>query len=390
VEQYVAQVHGLVSTFERQLGAAIQEAERILARRLALAEARLNATRLEEALQHARQRLGAAQQALNEAPAPCAMLGRPADGAELEAMQSYCTALQSALDRTQQDWSAAQQRMHTRRLGQRLAGTQVARGADAAQTLQTHAQQQREQARAALQRCLAAALAESQLALASLPPGTQALLQAAVSTGEDTPAQREQLQRWVAREVVQARQIAQAKALMLAPPDLVQARPQRAVRWQHLQRQLDEVIAGREAFTAQMAQEYAQIQADAQRDLNTRFAEADFVLSLRQQGFEVLQDEHARLVLVDLHNPGVWLEEVEPLELQGQQDGKASLLELRTDTPAQDTARDRVVIDNVCQRLQSAQPSSPQVKAQHQSVERKHEIRRATRPKQLRRLAAGA
>lgn len=391
VERYAGELQALVGKFDRQLNAAIQDAEAVLADRLARAQAWRDATALEQAVQVCRQHLADASQALQEKVPAMQAIGRPEADAPLASLQRYVAALQAQVAAIQQQTAACRRRLETRRLGQSLAGSQVATSPGAESALANHAAQQRAKARQALQATLAQALAQSGLNLADLPAGSQVLLNATLDAAEANATQRERIQRLVARERVLHQHAAQALQMMQLAPDLVHAHPKRAQRWNTLVQQLHAVCAGWAPLSPHHGLEYEQIKADAQRDLDRRYVQTDFVNALREQDFNALSDEEGRLVIEDLRHLGVWMEETQALEVtEGERGGIATVLELKTDAPLAESGKDEQVIASVCERLQAASHSSAKVQSEHEVLDRKKKISRGRRPAKLKSFNAQA
>ncbi len=381
LEGYVGQVRSLVSQFETQLSAAIEEAQAVLTDRLARAQAWREAQALEQAVQISQQHLAAACQAVQESVPQNPSVSRPTADASLVSLQHYLVALKAHVATIQQQTAGARRRFDTRCMGQSLAGTLVAAGSTATDALAHHASVQRSHVQQALQATLKHALTTSGLTLADLPQGTQILLNAAADVAESNATQRERIQRLVARERVLKEHVTNAERLLKSPPELVHAHPKRARRWATLVQQLEAVCSGRAAYSPHLDLEYGQIKADAQRDLDRRYVQTEFVGALRDQDFHALSDEHGRLVIEDLKHHGVWLEETQPLDVkEGERGGIATVLELKTDAPATDVSKDEKVISSVCERLQAVGQSSAKVRGEHTVLDRKERIQRAKRP----------
>ena len=389
VENYAAKLQSLVIAFERQLHTAIQNAEAVLADRLARAAAWRDATALENAVGMCRESLSDTCQAVQEKPPVLQVFERPDLKASLPKLQHYVAALRSHVAELQQQVISAQRRLETRRLGHTVSGSQLAVRSSAQEALAQHAAQQSAKAHQALQSTLLEALKEARFNMAELSIGTQIFLKAAAEASEATPQQHEHIRRLVARERALQGHVARALHLMQAPPDLVHAHPERAARWQTLVQELQGVAAGLAPFSPQIDLEYAQIQKDAQRDLDRRFVESEFAMALREQDFHVASDEDGRLVIEDLRHLGVWLEETQALDLaDSERGGIASVLELKTDAPLNDFMNDEQVIASVCERLHAASQSSDKATGEHEVLERKKIIARARRPSKPKSLAA--
>jgi len=328
--------------------------------------------------------LAAACQAVQESVPQNPSVSRPGADASLVNLQHYVAALKAQVVSLQQQSAAARRRFDTRCMGQSLAGKPVAVGSKAEDALAHHASMQRAQVQQALQATLKQALTTSGLAFSDLPIGTQILLNAAADAAESNATQRERIQRLVARERVLQEQVAKALHLMQSPPDLLHAHPKRARRWEALVQQLEAVCAGRASYSPHLDLEYGQIKTDAQRDLDRRYVQTDFVGALREQDFNALSDDKGRLVIEDLRHLGVWLEETHPLDVgEGARGGIATVLELKIDASSHDASKDAQVISSVCQRLQAVGQSSAHVRSEHEVLDRKKQIRRAKRPTEL-------
>jgi hypothetical protein len=388
VERHAGLARTLVSRFEQQLSAAVREAEAVLARRIALAAAWRHAHALHEALPLHHQQLVTLCQQLGEEPPVLPSLARPSAEATLAEVEAHIQALQQAVRGAEQTKSSARRRLASKQQARHLAGQAVGQGLQAQEALETHITQQRQRVRSALQTTLDQALRSAQLDPSALPEGTQALLDAVLDADEDSALHRERIQRVVAREKVLETHAAQARALMLASPNLVHAQPGRSRRWLSLVQSLQNVSAGLEAFSPFHQQEYEQIALDAQRDLDRIYVQSSFAQSLREQDLLARETEDGRLVIEDLRRIGVRMEEAQALELsKGQRGGMATLLELKTD---QDLPPDQepAVVDDVCQRLQAAARSTPQVQTTCVELEHQRRIPRSKRPTGLKRLHA--
>lgn len=391
VERYATQLQNVVEKFDRELTLAIRTAESVLEDRRARADAWRAATALEEAVKVSRENLASACRAVQENPPSPSPLNRPVADASLVALKQYISTLQAQVAAIQQQTDAARRRLDTRRVGQSLAGNQVAASSSAEAALSHHAAQRRADAREKLEVTLQQALADSKLSMSALPPGSRVLLDVIVDADEATDTRRELIRRVVARERVVQDNAAAALSLMQAAPDLVHANPSRAKRWANLVSQLQAVCGGLTALSPYHYQEYNQIKLDAQRDLDRRFVQTEFVNALRAQDFNPLEDAEGRLIIEDLRNLGVWLEETQPLELtEGERGGIATVLELKTDAPVAETAKDEQVIASVCERLHAAGHGSSNVQSHHEVLDRKSKISRGRRPADLKRFNAQA
>lgn len=389
VEQYAAKLKSVVNAFERQLQTAIHDAEAILADRLARAEAWRGAAALEQVVRVCYQNLIAACQAVQEKPPALQAFDRPEVDASLFNLQRYITALQTQVTDLQQQITLAHRRLDTRRFGHSVSGSQIDVRSNAQKALANHEIEQHSKSRQALLATLTEALNEAKLNMAELPAGTQILLNTSLEAIEATSQQREHIRRLVARERVQQEQTAQALCLMQAPPDLVHAQPERAERWHMLVQELQLVAAGMAPLSPNHGLEYEQIKLDAQRDVDRRYVETEFVSALREQDFNALSDADGRLIIEDLRHVSVWLEETQALEVaSSERGGMATVLELKTDTPLDDWAQDEQVIASVCERLQAASQSSTKVKGEHEVLDRKTRISRGRRPTKLQSFAA--
>lgn len=388
LERHVVELRALVTGFEQGLSSTVRDAEAALAQRLALAAAWRNATALEQALQVEHQNLVEVLKALREESPALAAPVRPAAEATLAAVDGYAQQLQGLVAALSGQKGRARRRQASQCQAQSLAGKAVTTGAGAQTSLEAHAARLRQQAHASLEATLAQALKAASLSVADLPEGTQTLMSVVLDAEEATPVARERLQRLVARERLLKLHAEQARALMMAPPDLVHAQPSRARRWQTLVGSLQAVCSGLEPFSPVQQLEYEQIQRDAQRDLDRTFVQAEFAQALREQDLLAQSTESGSLVIEDLRNLGVRMEESDPLEFtQGERGGMATVLELKTDSPLP-SAREAAVVDDVCQRLQTAARSMSHVKTTCVELEHKRSIPRSRRPAGLKRFRA--
>jgi hypothetical protein len=388
IERHVVELRALVDGFGQRLGKAVRDAQAALAQRLALAAAWRSATALEQAVQAEHQNLAVVLDALHEALPALAAPVRPSDEASLTAVDAYAQHLERMVNELSAQRQRAQRRQVSQHHAQALAGASVAAGQGALAALEAHAAKLRQQARDSLEASLAQALSAAGLSRAELPDGTQTLMHAVLDAEEASPVARESIHRLVARERVLNLHAEQAQALMMAPPDLVHAKPSRARRWQTLVGSLQAVCNGLEPLSPVHQQEYEQIQADAQRDLDRSFVQAEFAQALREQDLLAQSTESGSLVIEDLRHLGVCMEESDPLEFtQGERGGMATVLELKTDSPLP-PAREAAVVDDVCQRLQAAARSMSHVKTTCVELEHKRSIPRSRRPAGLKRFRA--
>ncbi len=388
VERHASQARALVAEFEQQLSASVREAEAVLARRVALAAAWRSVDALQQSIQLHHHQLGALCQQLGEEVPALRSPARPSPQAPLTEVEAHVQALEQTVRGIEQHKTGARRRLASRQQARQLAGSAVGQGVMAQEALDAHVAKTRQRVRASLLSTLNQALDDAQLTMAALPDGTTTLVHAMLDADDATPVERDRIRRVVAREKALETHGAQARALMLAPPNLVHAQPNRSRRWLSLVQSLQNVAAGLEAFSPFHQQEYEQIALDAQRDLDRIYVQTSFAQALREQDLLALHSEDGRLVIEDLRRMGVRMEEAQPLELsKGQRGGMATLLELKTDQ-ALPADQEPAVVDDVCQRLQAAARSTPNVKTTCVELEHKRSIPRSKRPAGLKRLRA--
>ena len=375
LEAHVARLTAHVNTFAHQLDAAVAEAERLLARRIATAAAWRRAADLEQQIQLLTERVRQAASGLGVDPVQMATPTRPSTDAALETVEAFVVALTRRRDALDQEDAKLRARAQSRERAKALGGAQVdARGAD--QILGQYADEQRARAAAALAAHRDAELARHGLRLDQLPRALRARL-AQTLTRASEQDWRDSVSGWIAREQQQRADLSRALDLMQRAPDLVHADAGLSRRWASLTGQLQRIASGLEPFTPSVEREYAQIGADAGRLVNAAFSRADWVQAMSEQGFEVLERvDGDGLVVVDLDHPEVWLE---ANEYEDEGGAFAATLELMTDVAA--LAEEATITDAVCGKLAHAAASgAPEVATQAEVIEHERRIKRAHRP----------
>jgi hypothetical protein len=275
-------------------------------------------------------------------------------------------------------------RMESRRRATALAGTKVQ--TQSADAVHTRFETERvASAQRALRTRLDAALSSAEMRLEELPEGLRALIDDALAQAH-IQDQGERLTRWIARQQQRRDDVARALSLMQQAPDLVHDDPALSQRWSSLLAQLQRVAGGLDDFTPSLGHEYVQLCTDAQRLLNTAFTKADWIEAMIEQGFEIFEREDGEgLVVVDLDHPETWLEAT---ELEAQQGGFATVLELKTDA-ALASVDEAVATSDICAKLaRAAGAARPDVATAAEVIERKPRITRGRRPAKARKAFA--
>lgn len=374
LDAYATQLTTEVAQFERRLDAAIGEAERQLARRIAKAAAWRNAADLEQQLDLRTQASLEVATRLNEGVTFALSPEKPLAEAELEAVEAYVAALRQQLEHVNRLFASLRARVEARTRATALAGTQVAaQSADAA-----HARYEENRiatTQAVLRSHLDSALSNSGLRMNDLCESARALIDDALAYAH-CQDQRERVTRWIAREQQRREGVARALTLMQSAPNLVHDNRTLALRWASLLVQLQRVAGGLDDFTPGVEREYEQIRADARRLLNMTYTKADWVQALNEQGLETFEREDGQgLIVVDLDHPEAWLEVT---ELESEQGGFAVVLELKTDAALADEAK---VTADICAKLaKTTSTATPNVTIQAEIIEHENRITRARRP----------
>jgi hypothetical protein len=374
LETYATQLTAEVVQFERRLGAAIAEAERLFARRIAKATAWRNAADLEQQLDLRTQASLEVAMRLNESVTFASSPEKLQSEAELEAVEAYVTALRQQLEHANRLFSSLHARSEARTRATALAGTMVsAQSADVA-----HARYEENQiatAQAVLRGHLDSVLSNFGLRINDLCEGARALIDDALAYAH-CQDQRERITRWIAREQQHREGVARALTLMQSVPNLVHEDRALALRWASLLVKLQRVAGGLDDFTPSVEREYEQIRADARRLLNMTYTKADLVQALNEHGFEIFEREDGHgLIVVDLDHPETWFEAT---ELESEQGGFAVVLELKTDVALADEAK---VTADICAKLaRTTSTTTPNVKIQAEIIEHENRIKRARRP----------
>jgi hypothetical protein len=384
LEAYAVRLTAEVADFSLQLDRAITEGERLLARRVARAAAWREAADLE---QQAALRAQANQELASRLQVPLVSVllpPRPGADVELESVESHVAALRKVLDEFNRQHASLIARDETRARAIDLAGTPT-RARSAAEAQARHASERRTAAQAALRRTRDKALSTTGLRLEDLPDALQWLIDDALAQAH-TVDRDEQITRWIVREKQRRDGVERALSLLQSAPDLVHELPQLSQRWTNLLACLQRIAGGLEEFTPSLEREYEQIQADARRNANSALTRADWLQAMSAQGFEVLEREDDRsLVVVDLDHPEVWLEAT---ELESEQGGFSAVLELKTDansSPDDDAA----ITSDVCSRLtRVAGTATDSVQTQAEVIEHKPRITRGRRPAKARKTFA--
>jgi hypothetical protein len=384
LERYQANVARVVESFKRQLDTSIAEAERLLEKRLATASAWRLAGDLE---QRATARLQAARTTaarLNSTVRSLAMPARPGTEAELETVQRYVEQLQAALMSVEAEAQRVEAQSEARDRAAELGGTRVA-GRDAEDARAQHVAERRAAAQSALRGSVVAGLAAAGLREEDLSASVRALIKESMAHAAAAD-RREQVARWIARDGQRHHGVQRALCMMQEAPEMVHEEHGLAARWSSLLARLQRVAGGLEELTASIEREYEQLRSDAGRHVTTAFTKADWIKTMTEQGFEVLEHEDGGgLVLVDLDHPEVWLEAT---ELKSEQGGFGAVLELRTDAdlPAE---RDAAVTSSVCARLAQAQRATgADILTETEVIERAPRIERGRRPPRARKSMA--
>jgi hypothetical protein len=384
LERYQAEVARVVGSFKHQLDASIAEAERLLERRLATAAAWRLAGDLEQRAAARLQAARAAAERLDTSARAPAMPARPNTEVGLEAVQRYVEQLQAALAAVEAEAQRLEALSDARERAAELGGPRVA-GHDAAEARARHVAERRAAAQAALRTTIVAGLAAANLGEEDLSASVRTLIEEAMTQAEAAD-RREQVARWIARDGHRHHSVQRALCMMQEAPELVHEEHGLAARWVSLLARLQRVASGLEELTVSIEREYEQLRADASRQVTTAFTKADWIKTMTEQGFEVLEHEDGGgLVLVDLDHPEVWLEAT---ELQSDQGGFGAVLELRTDAdlPAE---HDAAVTSSICKRLAQAQSAAgSDILTETAVIERAPRIERGRRPPRARKSMA--
>lgn len=374
LDVYATQLTTEVAQFERRLDAAIAEAERLFARRIAKAAAWRNAVDLEQQLDLRTQASLEVATRLNERVTFASSPEKPQAEAELEEVEAYMAALRQQLEHANRLFASLHARSEARTRATALAGTQVpVQSADVA-----HARYEENQiatAQAVLRSHLDSALSKSGLRMNDLCEGARALIEDALVYAH-CQDQRERVTRWIAREQQRREGVARALTLMQSAPNLVHDDQALALRWASLLVKLQRVAGGLDDFTPSVEREYEQIRADACRLLNMTYTKADWVQAMIEQGFEIIPlDDGQGLIVVDLDHPEVWFAVT---ELESEQGDFAAVLELNTDVALVDEAK---VTADICAKLaKTTNTITPNVTIQAEIIEHENRIKRARRP----------
>lgn len=386
MERYQMEVARVVGAFRHELDAGIAEAERLLERRLATAAAWRRAGDLEQRAAARLQTARATAERLDTRVQAPAMPARPATESGLEAVQRYNERLQAALSAVEAEVRRLEALSDARERAAGLGGPQVA-GRDAAAARARHVAERRAAAQAELRTTVVAGLAAANLGEADLSASVRTLIEEAMAQA-DAADRREQVARWIAREGHRHHGVKRALCMMQEAPELVHEEHGLAARWSSLLVRLQRVAGGLEELSASIEREYEQLRTDAGRHVTTVFTRADWIRTMTEQGFEVLEyEDGGGLVLVDLDHPEVWLEAT---ELQSEQGGFGAVIELRTDAdlPAE---RDATVTSSICTRLAQAQSAADtEILTETVVIERAPRIERGRRPPQARKAMAAS
>jgi hypothetical protein len=385
VERHQADLARIVQRFSERLTTAVAEAECQLQRRVRKAAAWRRAADLERQAEMRETAARATAQGIGAALQHRGLPARPDSEAELEQVEAFVAALEQSLDALEREAARLEAQSQARDRAAMLGGQRVgARGAAEAHGL--HAAEKLEAAKTLLRATIASSLASAGLREGDLPEAVRRLIAEAMD-GAVTADRRAQVERWILREGERRRGVERALAMMQAPPELVHEEPGLSRRWTGLVARLQRVASELDDFSPSLEKEYEQLQRDVQRYRDTAFTKADWIRTMTEQGFEVLEHEDGDgLVLVDLDNPEVWLEAT-PLE--SEEGGFAAVLELRTDA-ALSAERDAAVTSSVCDRLaQLEQHTGPDVQGETRVIERAERIERSRRPvRRLKTMAA--
>ncbi|MCB1628672.1 MAG: hypothetical protein KDI48_13185 [Xanthomonadales bacterium] len=374
LETFAQDLAERVQRFERKVDAAIAQAEYLLQRRIAKAEAWQRCADLEQQCKHL---AGASQdlvERLGRSDSAPVLPTRPQAEAELEAVLAYEAVVREGLATLGTHHAELNARLQARERAAELAGPAVT-ARSAATALQDFDDVRRNSARQALLRHRDERLDEAELEFGQLPAALRDLLDGAVEDAH-LQDQRSRVTRWIAQEKQRRDGIERALALLQRVPDLVHDDATLSRRWSVLSARLQGIAGGLEAFGPDVDREYEQLRRDARTLLNGHYASADWVERMRGQGFEVYEREDgAGLVVVDLDHPGIWLEGIEQRAEDG---GVLTTLELKTDAAPADEAQ---VTDAVCSKLREvAGKITPKVASQSEELERKQQITRGIRP----------
>lgn len=377
LEAYATHLVQVVDGFSREVTAAIAEAERLLQRRIAKAQAWRTALDLVALLSlriDANRNLASVLREPFTAPtAPV----KPEAAAELEDVQSYVTVLRKALDEADRQHASLSARNEARRRATALAGAQV-RTHGATEAHDRHDAERMAAAQTALRARITNALSALGLSETDLPETVRMLVDDALA---HVPLQDRwgQIERWIRREAQRRADMQDALKMMQQAPDFVHDNSGLSRRWTDLLAQLQRVADGLDDFTVHHRREYEQIQADARRAVSAAFSRADWMRAMAEQGFEIFdRDDGNGLVVIDCDHPETWLEVT---QLESEQGGEfAAALELKTDL-AHAIADEAAVTSAVCAKLAKvSQATGPDVASESQVVEHSRRITRAHRP----------
>lgn len=380
LEAYSVRLAAEVAQFSSQLDAAIAEGEHLLKRRLAKAAAWRTAADLE---QQAVLRVQASREAalrLHTEVSFAPMPQKPGAEVELEAVEAYVVSLHNALDDIDRQYTSLIARDEARARAAGLAGSQVvtqnASGAHA-----KHETERQATAQAGLRASRDVALSSAGLRMDELSEAARFLIEDAVAQAHVSD-RRDQVTLWIAREKQHRDGVQRALTLMQSAPDLVHDLPLLSQRWSSLLAQLQRVAGGLEAYTPSLDREYEQLCADACRTANAALTKADWLQAMSEQGFEVLEGEDGRgLVVVDLDHPEVWLEAT---ELESEHGGFSAVLELKTDANSSPD-HDATITSDICSKLTTvAGAATANVETQAEVIERENRITRGRRPAKAR------
>lgn len=379
LEVYAERLADQVEEFSRQLDAAVNEAQRLLDRRIRKAAAWRNAGDLKQQMdiieQRCREEAGRIQERFTAAAAP----DKLSREAELEEVETYVEMLRRRHGEITGYYAGLHARVLSRESAMAIGGGRVdTRGAAEAQT--RHDEERQTRAAAALRSHLDARLTEADLCLDELTGALRARVEFALEQAHCRDW-TEYLTFWVAREKARRSGIDRALELLQCAPDMVHADPRLSERWTNLAARLQRIAGGLEAFTPDVDREYEQLCADARRLLNTAFTWADWLKAMSLAGFKVIeQEEGQRLLVIDLDHPETWFEGTS-LEAE-QEGGSGATLDLITD--AESLTNEDEVIADICKKLaRVAGFAADEVSCESEEIERTHRIKRGRRPRAL-------
>lgn len=377
VEAHAASITEAVQQFSRRLGAAIEEAETLLQRRIAKAAAWREIKGLEEkaalrkrAIDELIQQLGVEEMRI-ELPA------RPGKEAELEEVEAYLEALRGVMNEIELQHTSLVNRRHSRERAESLAG-ETLHSRDAGFAQREYQDKLASNRRDALRQSLDRALVAHELTWEDLPESTRWLIEESVSAAATSDG-AEQILRWVSREKQHLEGTNKSLCMMQQVPELVHEDEQLSYRWSRLVERLQRVAGGIDEFETSLEREYQQIAEDASRNICADFTKSDWICAMSGQGFEVFEKEGGNgLVVVDLNNLGVWIDAQELQSRDGA--GFGVTMELMTDvesTPQQEKA----TTEDVCARLGRVNGGvSEKAKAESAVVSHTHKITRGKPP----------